>query len=204
MKKLHLGCGPRFLKGYIHIDLSNYDHIDHRVDIANMKSLFEDNSIDEIYACHVLEHFSRKDIIPVLKEWNRILKPGGKMRLSVPDFEAIVSFYLKEGQLHQLQGFLCGGQKDHLDHHHVVFDFTLMKKTLESLGFINVKKYDYKSFLPTSYDDYSKCYLPHMDEKGILMSLNIICEKKDHIKIWNSDVEWAFGTWRPWLSMVKN
>ena len=38
--------------------------------------IFEDNSIEEIYASHVLEYFDKYEVVNVLKEWNRVLKPG--------------------------------------------------------------------------------------------------------------------------------
>ena len=87
--KLHLGCGKRYIPGYFHIDGFDGPHIDHVCSIDDL-SFIEDNSIDLIYACHVIEHFKRARLPQVLKEWNRVLKKGGKLRLAVPDFEAIV------------------------------------------------------------------------------------------------------------------
>ena len=44
-------------------------------------SRFEDDSIDEIYASHVLEHLSyRNEIVPALKEWRRVLLPGAVVK----------------------------------------------------------------------------------------------------------------------------
>ena len=54
--KLHLGCGERYLEGYIHIDLGDFDHIDYQIPVDDL-SVFETNSIDEIYASHVIEYF---------------------------------------------------------------------------------------------------------------------------------------------------
>ncbi|MDR0975096.1 MAG: methyltransferase domain-containing protein [Ruminococcus sp.] len=72
-KKLHLGCGKRYMPGFIHIDFADFPHIDYRHDIKNL-DMFEDNTVDEIYACHCLEHFSRKDVKSVLSEWYRVLR----------------------------------------------------------------------------------------------------------------------------------
>ena len=54
--KLHLGCGERFLPGYTHVDISDFDHIDYK---SNVKKLdfIEDNSVEQIYASHVLEYY---------------------------------------------------------------------------------------------------------------------------------------------------
>ena len=45
--KLHLGCGERYLEGYTHIDLADFEHIDYKMPVDNL-SIFENNSIDEI------------------------------------------------------------------------------------------------------------------------------------------------------------
>ena len=64
--KLHLGSGKRYIPGFVHIDLVGYPHIDHRSDVSDL-SMFEGNSADLIYACHVLEHFKRYEIERVLR-----------------------------------------------------------------------------------------------------------------------------------------
>jgi len=74
--KLHLGCGKRYIPGFIHIDLDDNPHIDYRSDISNL-SMFEDNSVDLIYSSATFQYFDRDEIYQVLKEWNRVLKPGG-------------------------------------------------------------------------------------------------------------------------------
>src|SRR5687767_12210697 len=77
--KLHLGCGAKFLPGYVHMDVQPHVHVDRIGDISDL-SAFADESVDEIYACHVLEHFRRQDMYNVLTEWNRVLKVGGLIR----------------------------------------------------------------------------------------------------------------------------
>ena len=59
--KLHLGCGKRYIKGFVHIDILDYPHIDHISSIDNL-SFLADNSVDLIYNCHVLEHFKINDV----------------------------------------------------------------------------------------------------------------------------------------------
>jgi len=92
--KLHLGCGKIYIPGFVHIDAIDYPHVDHVASIDRL-SFIKDNSVSLIYACTVLEHFKRKDTVLVLKEWYRVLEPNGILRLSVPDFEALVEIYLK-------------------------------------------------------------------------------------------------------------
>ena len=174
--KLHLGCGSKYIKGYYHVDLTKHDHIDLNHDIRNFQDVFQDNSIDEIYICHAFEHFERKEILNIIKEYYRILKPDGLLRIAVPDFEAIHKWY-NGHNLHELMGLLYGGQRDEYDFHKLVFDFETLQLLLQTTGFYNVKKYDHRQFLPHGYDDYSACYLPHMDQSGLLLSLNVIAQK---------------------------
>ena len=91
--KLHLGCGKRYLEGYIHVDIAEFEHIDYQLPIDDL-STFKDNTAEEIYASHVLEYFDRNDVINVLTEWKRVLKPSGVLRLAVPNFPKLVEVYL--------------------------------------------------------------------------------------------------------------
>lgn len=106
--KLHLGCGNIKKEGYINIDVSKTPATDLVWDIT--KTLpFKDNSVETIETYHVLEHLSvclmtnidpsygKKygDIIKLLKEWRRVLKPEGKLIIEVPDFDTLVQEYIK-------------------------------------------------------------------------------------------------------------
>lgn len=53
MVKLHLGCGKRYIPGFVHVDLGDFPHIDFRRDIADL-SVFGDDSVDVIYCSHSL------------------------------------------------------------------------------------------------------------------------------------------------------
>lgn len=175
--KLHLGCGEKYLPGYKHMDVRGGSHIDYIGNAENLE-MFEDESIEELYACHLLEHIKRANLLDVLREWNRVLIPGGILRIAVPDFESIVKVYLKDGNLSQLMGLLYGGQNYEYNFHYQTFDLAFIKEKLESVGFTDVKRYDWKEFIPGGgYDDFSKAYLPHMDTSGQLMSLNITATK---------------------------
>lgn len=173
MKKLHLGCGKVYIPGFIHIDLMDFDHIDHKRSIDDL-SIFEDNSIDFIYACHVLEHFKRSDMDRVLGEWFRVLKSGGVLRVSVPGFEEIIAVYQKYMDFKLVLGPLMGGQTYLYNFHSMAFDFKYLSELLEKSGFKNVKRYDWRKTEHADVDDYSQAYIPHMDkENGLPISLNV-------------------------------
>lgn len=84
--KLHLACGHDYDASYINIDLYAPDdaRVDFRHDVKKLP--YDDNTIDEIKAFHIIEHFDFFEGQEVLKEWYRILKPGGKLYLETPDF----------------------------------------------------------------------------------------------------------------------
>ena len=79
---LHLGCGKKILPGFLHIDRDDYPHID-LVGPINELSVIPDECVDLIYCCHALEYFDLIEVPEVLKEWNRVLKPKGILRISV-------------------------------------------------------------------------------------------------------------------------
>jgi predicted SAM-dependent methyltransferase len=175
--KLHLGCGNRFIPGFIHIDAVPYDHLDHVASIDKLGFL-EDNSIELIYSCHVLEHFRRKDLSNVLAEWHRVLIPGGIIRISVPDFKSIVEIYSQTENINNVIGPLFGRQDYLYNFHYNVFDFNSLQEYLSQVGFGQVKNYDWRETEHSDIDDYSQAYFPHMDkEKGIQLSLNVEARK---------------------------
>lgn len=175
--KLHIGCGKKYIPGYKHLDVINFDHIDFVCDTRKL-TMIDDLSVSEIYACHILEHVERNEVVSVLREWNRVLKVGGILRVAVPDFEAVVAEYQINKDLQCFQGLLYGGQTYDYNYHHVAFDYIVLKQFLLEAGISDVDRYDWRDFLPEDYDDFSRAYLPHLDfEKGRLMSLNVVARK---------------------------
>lgn len=176
MTKLHLGCGTKHLKGYTNIDIRYLPGVD---EVNNIKFLrnYKTDSVDLIYACHVLEHFGRWEYKEVIKRWFEILKPGGVLRLAVPNFGAICNYYTKTGDLKSIMGLLYGGQDYDENYHYVTFDMNSLFNDLYEIGFNQVKEYNHKTTEHSYMDDFSKAYLPHMDENGILVSLNIEATK---------------------------
>ena len=175
---LHLGCGKRYIPGFIHVDARSFPHVDYVTSVDKL-DMFKDNSVDLIYACHLLEHFKRNQIDGVLREWRRVLRPGGVLRLAVPDFENLVKVYGKYKDLSLVMGPLHGRQDYPQNTHYISFDLGYLQKLLTKAGFKNIHRYDWRKTIHKDYDDYSQAYIPHMDkEKGILISLNIEAIKK--------------------------
>ena len=84
MIKLNLGCGETYLAGYLNVDNRLGPGVDLICDVFN-KLPFEDNSVESILAAHILEHVSHSKSKIVLEEWYRVLKPGGNIRIRVPN-----------------------------------------------------------------------------------------------------------------------
>ena len=181
--KLHLGCWKRNIPGFTNVDICDLPHVHHRRSAEDL-SVFPTNSAELIYASHVFEYFDRQEDEKVLREWHRVLVPGGTLRIAVPDFSALIKVYKKYGNLEKILGPLYGrmavaakkGEK--IIYHKTVYDFKSLKALLESSGFKNARRYDWKKTIHKDYDDHSQAYVPHMDkERGLLISLNVEAKK---------------------------
>lgn len=179
MLQLHLGCGERFIPGFVHVDLAEHPHIDEQRDARDL-SMFADEQADLIYACHVIEYFDREEIVDVLKEWKRVLKPSGILRLAVPDFRALLKVYEQTGDLTKILGPLYGKREVvgtsplNWIYHKTVYDYESLSRLLESCGYRDIERYDWRETIHKDHDDHSQAYFPHMDkEHGLLISLNV-------------------------------
>lgn len=178
MLKLHLGCGKRIIPGYLNVDIQPSEGVDLVTDISKLP--FSDESVDFIYSCANIEHFGRHEYKNVLAHWYAKLRPGGILRLSTADFEAACERYREVGDVNELLGLVVGGQKDDYDWHGMIFDFRLLEKALQEVGFTNVRRYNWQDteLEELGIDDFSQAYLPHMDRhNGRLMMLNVLAEK---------------------------
>jgi len=143
--KLNLGCGKRKLEGYVNIDLQNWGpgQCDILADARDL-DMFEDGSVDRIVTAGLLEHIPPWQTLPALREWHRVLKPGGTIRVAVPDLERIFRGWLVEGTVPEQRAldFIFGGDKvpnlygfykyyDHL----TGFTFERLARLLQEAGF---------------------------------------------------------------------
>jgi len=83
MKRINLGSGDFPLNDFINVDIYEGKGVDLVCNILNLP--FEDNSVDECYAGHIIEHLTMSEARKGLKEWLRVLKIGGKIGIVVPE-----------------------------------------------------------------------------------------------------------------------
>ena len=180
--KLHLGSGSRYLEGYLHVDIADYEHIDIKSSVDKLDTI-EDDTVDEIYASHILEYFDRNEVESVLNEWKRVLKKDGVLRIAVPNFEALIKVYQETDEIEKILGPLYGKwdlSDDGFIYHKTVYDKNNLTELLERIGFSDIELWDWREVFRNNpeYDYHSQAYFPHMNkENGIHVSLNIQCKK---------------------------
>lgn len=99
MNLLNIGCGNIYHKSFINIDYSSDSSSVIQHDLSKGIPLSNDY-IDFLYNSHILEHFSKNSAVELIKECHRVLKPGGIIRVVVPDLKSIVEEYLKAFHLY--------------------------------------------------------------------------------------------------------
>jgi ubiquinone/menaquinone biosynthesis C-methylase UbiE len=141
--KLEIGPGDNPMPG-------EWETIGYEAKWGEQRLPFDDNTFDEVYASHVLEHVPWYNTVIALRDVHRILKPGGLAEFWVPNFEFIVQCYLdrrcgdhwrrknQDGHyMNWVQGrlFTYGPGPDNW--HHAAFDSQHLTKVMQEAGFAN-------------------------------------------------------------------
>jgi hypothetical protein len=184
--KLHLGCGHvRLPEPWINIDRRYHPATD-EIDNIGILQHQKENSVDEIYCCHALDHFDRWHYKTVLRRWFDILNPGGTLRMSVPDWAAAWARYQITNKLEPLIGHLYAGQNYEDNVRHWIWDFSMATRDLEEIGFQHVDRFDAVKWwtgdllpLGAKGSDCSTLYWDMPDGVRIQRSLNVTARKPD-------------------------
>lgn len=171
--KLHIG-GNEPHQDWKIFDIEKRPEVDF-VGNAGDLSQFEDESIDVIYASHVLEHFHyalNKELSVTLQEWHRVLKQGGQLMISVPDMRTLCWLYSRPDldvmtRIH-LMRMMFGGQTNQYDVHKVGFDFDILRMYLTDVGFLQTTKV-------SEFNLFNDC--SSLNFLGSPISLNVIATK---------------------------
>lgn len=89
---LNLGSGANPVEGFVNIEGFAQRHKEMWLDLRNGLP-FPDETVDGIFTCHVFEHFYMPELIPLVKDCHRVLKPGGILRILVPSVDKAIAAY---------------------------------------------------------------------------------------------------------------
>src|SRR6185436_6938347 len=90
----NVGCGLHFHPDWVNVDVVPATGEVIPVDVR--KGLpFADRTFDAVYCSHVLEHLSQRQAASLLQHMHRVLRPGGIIRIAVPDLETLTKEYLR-------------------------------------------------------------------------------------------------------------
>jgi predicted SAM-dependent methyltransferase len=142
--RVHLGSGDRPKAGWVNVDL-----LGHRVDLAwnlNRPLPFGDGSVEAIFQEHLLEHLTLERGLALIQDCYRMLKPGGVLRIGVPNADAYVRSYC-DGSSEFLETVRPGRptpmlalQEEFYWHgHQTMYDFDTLSLVCEAAGFARIE-----------------------------------------------------------------
>jgi predicted SAM-dependent methyltransferase len=141
--KLHIG-GWEQREGWKILDAIPGPIVDYVGNCTDLTFL-SDESCSEVYASHVFEHLGYNgEVQATLKGVYRVMKPGGRLRLSVPDLETLCKLYIhpnisREGR-HHVMRVIYGGRLTPYDVHYTGFDTYLLGSLLYEAGFREIQR----------------------------------------------------------------
>lgn len=132
--RLELGSGERPTVGFTTLDIRHEVKPDILDDAASLEKVLW-SSCDEIRACHLLEHFSHRDSLHIVRTWVRRLKPDGRLYVEVPNLSGhIRAWNQNEESDDELVVFLYGGQDYPDNTHRTAFTATTLERVLRHAG----------------------------------------------------------------------
>jgi predicted SAM-dependent methyltransferase len=144
--RLHFGCGPRILSGWVNIDGWRFPGVDSMTDLRQPLP-FADATCRRIFTEHVFEHIDADFRMPILRELLRMLQPGGTLRIVVPDCEQFANAYIThdDAWFQTALGWPAGGAEGlnrifTLHTHRFIDDWESLSAALRKAGFSHVER----------------------------------------------------------------
>jgi len=153
--KLNLGSGKNLQKGFINVDKVDFKKKGCDFVKSDVRKLpFKDNYADYILAYQILEHIPIKDAVPALKEWTRVLKKGGRIVITVPNFTDMARNWMNEmtGRIDlirylRLSQHIYGNQLHEGEFHCIPFTPNFLHYLLTDSGLKEWKMYAYPAMV---------------------------------------------------------
>jgi predicted SAM-dependent methyltransferase len=169
--RLHIG-GRVAAPGWTVLDAQPGPAVDLVAECTDL-GMLADGSVVEIYASHVYEHLAYfVELNHALREAHRVLRPGGVLRVSVPDLETLARLLVAPGRTlkdqFELMRMMFGGQMDPRDVHLVGLTEKILAWYVEEAGFAGMERVDEHGL----FDDSSS-----LRWEGVLISLNVVAFK---------------------------
>ena len=140
-RRVNIGCGWDHRDGYLNVDFLEVHKPDLVADARDLSTL-PDDYFEEVLANDVLEHLERKDTAPALDEWFRILRPGGRVHVRLPDLLGVARLVQERDTVedHQQQiHSLFGTQGYAGDYHLAGFTDLTLVAALTAAGFTDIR-----------------------------------------------------------------
>lgn len=174
--KLNMGSRDRRIPGFKNVDCDPHDGVDFVSPVEDL-AVFDDGCVSEIYASHILEHFSHRMTHKVLKEWHRVLKPEGILYISVPDFDKAAKLSLTYGLNDWVNQFLMGDQGYETAFHYALFNGHRLKEILLESGFSSASMVEALPIMSVKPDGGTDCSQLRCTLNGEFVSLNMVAVK---------------------------
>lgn len=146
---IHPGCQNVRKEGWVNVDLAGYP-VELRWNLLRPLP-FAEGSVDAVFHEHLLEHFSLTDGLALARDWHRVLKPGGVLRIGVPDAGAYVGAY-SDGDDEALEALrpeaatrmLAVSALFYWPHHLTMYDYETLQLLVTAAGFEQVERREFR------------------------------------------------------------
>ena len=154
VRKLHIGCGENYIDGWLNADYDSRSDNVLRFD-ATRRFPFERDIFDFVFTEHMIEHVSYTGARNMLAECYRVLRRGGKIRISTPDLESVVALRNAEKTPQQVEyiAYHCEAHDSPYQHevfvindffrlwgHIFIYDEESLKRLMEQVGFVSINR----------------------------------------------------------------